>query len=245
MNENEEARGAIQSVERAARILSIVADAPGDPLSLGDLARVLDVHRSTVSRLVGTLVRTGLLEGGGNGPVRLGPELRRIARLADGDADLADLAAPAMDRLAAETGETVTLSVRDADHAVTIAQSEGTHRIGVRSWVGARTPLAKTADGKVLLAFTTGSPAPSQSLPSQSLERELSRVRHDEWAAARGDLEQNLNGVAVPLFRRGTCIAALCVCGPSYRVTPDDFPRLADLCRRTACAITDRHLELT
>ncbi len=233
--------GHIQSVARAAAILQAFA-VPDQHLSITDVARLLDVHKSTASRLVATLVHAGLLESSGAGSITLGPEVRRLGRLASGTADLAELARDMMQDLAAETGETVTLSVRDGDHAVTIAQCGGTHRIGVQSWVGARTPLASTADGKVLLAFDgAGTTVP------RSVRAELSGVVAAEWASARGELEDGLFGVAVPVWDgHGTFLAALCVSGPSYRVGVERFDDLATRCRAAAYRLTDsrqRHLE--
>ncbi|MFT4189266.1 MAG: IclR family transcriptional regulator [Aeromicrobium sp.] len=226
--------GGIQSVERAARVLRAVAD--HQQMTITDIAAALEVHKSTASRLVATLVAEGLLDGGGSGPIRLGPELRRLGRAAAGEADLAEIARGPLERLSEATGETATLAVRDGDYAVTVAQSGGTHRVGVRSWVGARTPLALTADGKALLAFGDEQPP---SLPT-SLRAELDRVRTRERAFARGELEENLYGVAVPVVEKsGRCLGAVCVSGPSYRVTTERFEPLADRCRATAYEILD------
>lgn len=223
----------IQSVERAVRILRAVGEHPGT--TVGDLAVSLDVHKSTASRLVATLAAEGFVAGGGDTPLTLGPEIRRLVRLAAGGADLAEIARVPLDKLATLTGETATLAVRDADYAVTIAQSGGTHRVGVRSWVGARTPLRLTADGKALLAFT-GEPADAP----RALRHELARIREHEWASARGELEENLYGVAVPIWGEDrSCLGAVCVSGPSYRVTPERFEQLADQCFHTAYEITD------
>jgi IclR family transcriptional regulator, acetate operon repressor len=232
----------IQSVERAARILLSFGDLR-PPMSINDIAGLLGVHKSTASRLVGTLVRLDLLAGGDGGPIRLGPAVARLGRIATGGADLAELAGWPMADLAAQTGETVTLSVREGAYAVTIAQSGGTHRVGVRSWVGARTPLAHTADGKVLLAFVEAGAEDEDegedTSPSRALADEIALVRRDGRATARGELEENLYGVAVPLRDPdGRCLAALCVSGPSYRVTADRFDILADQARAAADRIT-------
>jgi IclR family acetate operon transcriptional repressor len=227
----------IQSVERAVRILRSFAE-PDQQSTITDLAQLLGVHKSTVSRLVATLVGEGLLEGGGElGRLRLGPEMRRLGRLAAGGANLAEIADAPMRALTVLTGESVTLSVRDGDHALTIAESPGTHRVGVQSWLGARTPLPQTADGKVFLALADEEPSGT----SRALRAELARVRDVEWAAARGELEDNLYGVAVPIWdESGRCLAALCVSGPSYRVTEQHFERLAEQCRHAAYQISDR-----
>ncbi len=212
---------------------------PRQQVTVGDIAELLNVHKSTASRLVTTLVTTGFLAGGGDaGPLRLGPELVRLGRMAAGGADLAEIARVPMDKLASRTGETVTLSVREGEFSVTIAQSGGTHRVGVQSWVGARTPVSHTADGKVLLAFGR---TEANEVPHR-LRHELVQVRTQEWASARGELEEHLYGVAVPVWGDDQVLAALCISGPSYRVSIDRFEELTDQLRQSAYEITDaRH----
>lgn len=230
--------GTIQSVERATAILRAFGEAR-QQISITEVADLLGIHRTTASRLVGTLIRVGLLErGADDGSIGLGPELRRLGRLAAGEASLAEISRASLDELARQTGETATLSIREGGYAVNIAQSGGTHRIGVQSWVGARTPLTHTADGKVLLAF--GDDEPEDLTDRQS--KALRLIREQEWAASQGELEENLYGVAVPVWdASGRCLAALCVSGPSYRVTVDRFESLADQCRHVAYQIFDRH----
>lgn len=240
------AGGGIQSVERALRIL-VAFGAPEQQLTVGELSRMLDVHKSTASRLVATLVSTGFLERGlGDAQLRLGPELARLGRLADDGRGLADAARPIMDELAAETGETVTLSVADCHEAVTIAQSEASFAIGVQTWLGQRSPLHCTSDGKVLLAFAAA------ELGAGTLERrtsdtitepralavELARVRERGWATATGDFEAGLHGAAAPVLdAAGRCRAAVCVSGPAYRIGADALPALGDRCRAAAARI--------
>lgn len=146
--------GLIQSVDRAARILLAFA-APEQQLTVGQLARMLDVHKSTASRLVGTLLAHGLLARGegDHDELRLGPEIARLGRFAAAGRDLVELARPAMDDLSAGTGEGATLAIAEGQVAVTIAQSASSYVIGAQPWVGLRTPLHATSDGKVLLAF--------------------------------------------------------------------------------------------
>ncbi|MDO8186547.1 IclR family transcriptional regulator [Conexibacter sp. JD483] len=228
--------GRIQSVERALRILRAFTE-PGQRLTVAELARRLDVHKSTASRLAATLVSAGFLERGGeNDPLVLGPQLVRLGRLAVSGRSLPEIARPVMDELAAQLGETVTLSVPDAGQALTIGQSEGTFAVGLQNWLGKRAPLHATSDGKVLLAFGAATlPAgelsartPDTIVDRAALDAELAQLRERGWGSSRGDFELGLNGVAAPiLLPDGTCRAALCLSGPAYRVRSDDLAALA------------------
>jgi DNA-binding IclR family transcriptional regulator len=243
-------QGSVHTVARALRMLAAF-DGDARELGVGEFAALLDVHKSTASRLARTLVTHGFLERRpGSERFRLGPEAARIGLLAIGGQTLLAAARPSMDALAAETGETVVLSVPAGDEALDVAQAGSSHLIGASTWIGRRTPLHASSDGKVFLAFGAAELGGGRSLarvtartvtdPAE-LRRQLARARRDGWAAAVGDLEEGLNGVAAPIFAsRGDCVAALSVSGPAYRVPPGRLPELARPCAAAARAIGDR-----
>jgi DNA-binding IclR family transcriptional regulator len=236
----------LQTVDRALRIL-LSFEEEGQEATVGELASLLGVHKSTASRLAATLRKHDLLERDpGSERFRLGPELARLGMLALGDRGLVEVARRPMARLAAATGETVTLGVLHGGELTTVAQIDSRHVVGPQNWVGRRTPLHATSDGKASLAFGGAKLPPGrlQRLTEQThtrraeLERELEIVRRQGWAQALGELEHGLNGAAAPVIDvSGRCRAALSVSGPSYRVAPDDLPRLGEACRKAAGAI--------
>jgi DNA-binding IclR family transcriptional regulator len=235
--------GRIQSVERALRILLAFGDAPAGGLTLAELARTLGVHKSTASRLVATLVDAGFLDRGDDGadaPLRLGGELARLGRIAAGKRGPTDVAEPVLAELAALTGETTTFAILDGTDVVTVAERAGAHVVGPHSWLGRRSPLHSTSDGKVFLAFgATSLPegplerlTPATVTDRRKLKAQLTKARAEGWATATGDFEQGLNGVAAPVLdAEGRCVATVCVSGPSYRLRPEDFPRVGAHCR--------------
>jgi DNA-binding IclR family transcriptional regulator len=236
----------LQTVDRALRIL-LSFDREGQEASLGELASLLGVHKSTASRLAATLRKHGLLErDAATERFRLGPELARLGMLALGDRGLVEIARAPMAELAAETGETVTLSVLHGGELATVVQFDSRYVVGPANWVGRRTPLHATSDGKVWLAFGRAELPPGrlQALTDRThtrrtdLERELELIRRQGWAQAVGELELGLHGVAAPVIdASGRCRGALSVSGPGYRIEVGDLPQLAAACRRTAAAI--------
>jgi len=220
---------------------------PGQELGVTELAATLSVHKSTASRLAATLAARGFLERpAGSETFRLGPELARLGLLALASRDLLELARPSMERLAADTGETVNLAVLDGDEAVNVAQADGRHIVGIGAWAGRRTPLHCTANGKVLVAFSERRALPvtlerftrRTIVDPTALERELDRVRQRRYATNVGELEQGLHAVAVPVRNAaGLCVAALSVSGPSYRLAAGSLPNVADACARAAAEI--------
>src|SRR5919201_4586654 len=111
----------VQSVDRALQILLAFEDEGGE-LRVTDLASRLGVHKSTASRLAATLEAQGFLErADGADAFRLGPRIVRLGMVAAGRRDIVAAARPAMEELAAATGETVGLSVAVGDEAGDVA----------------------------------------------------------------------------------------------------------------------------
>lgn len=237
----------MQSVHHVLDVLGAF-ERQGQELGVSELAAVLGVHKSTVSRLAATLVERGYLERTPGG-LRLGPELGRLGMLAFAGRDLVSIAGDDLRALADATQETVNLVIRDREDAVSVAQMDGPHIVGVGFWTGRRTPLYCSASGKVLLAFS------GKHLARRSLERftdrtitspralraELGEIVERGWALAIGEMEEGLNAVAAPICdAAGRCSATVSVSGPAYRLTPESLAGVAEQCKAKADSITSR-----
>jgi DNA-binding IclR family transcriptional regulator len=244
---------AVRSVDRAAALLLALGDSHGEA-GVTELARRLGLHKSTASRLLATLERRGLVEQDEEtGKYRLGLVVIRLAERAERTLDLRSIAMPELERLARVTHETTGVGVTDGDQLLTVAQADGPNLVPMPDWTGRCVPLNSVAGGKVLLA----------SLPEREVMRlvrrgltrftdqtitdleplleELARVRRRGYAAAFGEFEPTLNGVAAPVHdARGTVIAAVAVWGPAFRVTPRRIPELVQQVRESAAAVSVR-----
>lgn len=243
----------IQSVRRAASLLR--AFGSGAPeLGVSELGRRLNLHKSTVSRLLATLESEGLLERApGTEKYRLGPEIARLAGRADHFGDVREVARPFLVDLAEVTRETANLAVLDGDEVNNVDQVSGPHLVRVGNWVGRRTPLHCVANGKALLAFlpkselerlTAGPLAaytPHTVTRPSALRASLARVRQLGFATALGEIEEGLNAVAAPIWDAdGAVAAAISVSGPAYRVTPERVPELGQVTRDFAQRVSNR-----
>jgi DNA-binding IclR family transcriptional regulator len=229
----DETGGSLQSVNRALTALELVADA--GELGVSELGRQLGVHKATASRLAAVLAERGLLE---RDPLteryRIGFGLVRLAGAAMSGLDLVRLARPILETLAERAREASNLGVRSGDDVVYVDQISGSRSIVTVSWVGRRTPMHATSNGKVLLAFadhTITDPA--------ELRHELDAVRTRGYAQALEELEEGLNAVAAPVRQAdGRVIAALGVSGPAFRMHAVDVPRLGLLTAEAAQAVS-------
>jgi DNA-binding IclR family transcriptional regulator len=237
----------VQSADKALRILGSFGP-ERHSVGVSELAAELGIHKSTVSRLLTTLNRRGFVRRDGERFVP-GIEIVRIARLASAEESLAALAAPALEGLAADTGETVVLGVRRGDDAYFVQQVQrGDHILGVaEDWAGRSTPLHVSAIGKAILAFTPEPYAgelvrltPHTVADREALERELRRIRVSGHAVLRDELEVGLTAVGAPVFdERGSCIAGVSVTGPTFRISRS-VRRLGERCRACAGEITQQ-----
>lgn len=237
----------VQSVDRALQIL-LAFEPEGGELRITDLAAALGVHKSTASRLAATLAAHGFLERAGPAEAfRLGRRVVQLGLIAAAGQDLVEAGRPAMEELATATGETVVLSVAAGDEAVDVAQVDSRFLVGGKRWVGLRSPLHATSDGKVLLAFGAAELPPHARLSAvtrqtvtsrRRLERELDEVRRLGWARAVGECEEGLNGVAAPIFDGERCVGALSVSGPGYRLSEELLPRLGARCAEAAASVS-------
>lgn len=206
------ARSGIQVIARAAAVLRTLASRPRGA-SLGEIAKAIDLPRSTVQRIVDALDREGLVvAGASHAGVRLGPGLLPLA--AGAKFEIAEIARPCLEELAATTGETVDLSILDQDKAVFIDQIQGTHRLRAVSAVGASFPLHSSSNGKAMLAH----------LPAGQLKRLSKRLQltpltpHTitDWDRLAVELDQiRATGIAYDHEENslGICAVGACVDG--------------------------------
>lgn len=243
----------IQSVQRASILLK--AFGHGSPeLGVSELSRQLNLHKSTVSRLLATLEHEGLVERAPDtDKYRLGFDFVRLAGQVAHFGDVRTVARPVMTRLVEQTRETANLAVLDKEEVINVEQISGPHRVSVGDWVGRRTPLHCVANGKALLAFqpraeiqrVLAGPLPrftDQTItePDRLLD-ELATVRERGYAVALDEIEQGLHAVAAPIRdSAGAITAAISISGPAYRVTPDRIPELGALVAAAAGIISTR-----
>ena len=226
-----------QSAERVLALLTSFDDARTE-LGVSELAASIGVHKSTASRLAAVLERAGLLARYGR-RYRLGLQVIRLGMLALRSYDLVEAMQPAMDALAAQTGETINLAVPDGDGILNVAEVRSTFIVSCSAgWTGRRTMPHAVANGKVLLAYGA-IPLPTRLdrytertvTSAEDLLAELAEVRRSGYATAAGELEAGLVAVAAPVFdSAGGCVAALSVSGPDFRLSPGRLASLGALC---------------
>jgi len=141
----------VRAVSRALDVLQAFTP-ERTSLSIGELVKASGLPRTTVLRLVETLVAERMLQHVADGRVAVGTRLIRWGAFAAAAWTVPEATAARMAELAAETGETVSLYVRSGTTRVVVAQSPSPHSLRHVVQVGDELPLWKGAAGMVLLS---------------------------------------------------------------------------------------------
>lgn len=243
-------------MERAFAVLRSFTD--HEPVwAPADLARRLKLARPTTLRLVGALEREGMLQRVGPATsYRLGPRAIQLGAVAQRANQLPLVAQDQLRNLARVTGETATLEVL-ADHEIMVlAESRGSFRGSSAERVGARWPAHAAATGKVLLAAAEREDPDAWARfvsASRRLHRftehtittlprfraVLAHVDREGYAVAQEELETGYVAIGAPVRdASGRTVAAVCLGGPSTRLSPRRLPALVRRVRAAADAVS-------
>lgn len=218
-----------------------------DSLTLAELTRRTGLPKSTIHRLLGSLVELRAIDTA-DGRFRLGMRLFELGELVPVQRALRDVALPFMQDLYEATHETVHLGVMDGFDILYVEKISGHRRAGAPSRVGGRLPLHCTGLGKALLAFSPeevvervidhGLPALSpRTITVPSVFRQtLLAIRRRGVAFDNEEAKTGLSCAAAPILDADRApIAAVSVTGPNPRV---NLARLAPAVHATSLALT-------
>ena len=238
VDESQAATASVQSVDRALTILEMLAR-EGEA-GVTEIAGDLGVHKSTAFRLLATLEPHRLVEQvGDRGRYRLGVGNLRLAGATTARLDLVTEARPICRQLAADTGETVNITVRSETSALYLDQVAGSSAVQSHNWVGQHIPLHATSNGKVLVSELTDAElkdavralprVTDRTVTSRSrLKAELAHVRETGYAVAVDELEEGLTAAAAPIRNaHGDIVASMSLSGPTFRLTEEKLETVA------------------
>jgi DNA-binding IclR family transcriptional regulator len=224
--------GPIQSIERAAAILRLLADA-SRRLGVSEIADSLGLARGTVHGILRTLQGVGFVEQDPEtGRYQLGA---RLLHLGTSYLDVNELRSRAInwaDALAARGGEAVRLGTLLEGKVLIVHHVFRPDDTLQTLEVGALLPLHASALGKVLLAYDTQAAAELREteltpltrrtlVTPAALRRELAKAREHGFAA---DIEESTLGqasIAAPIRGYGgLVVGAISITGAVDRVCP-------------------------
>ena len=201
----------VKTVERAIRILNLISQRD---LRLHEISSSLALHKSTASRLLGTLEKNGLIKKDKETKrFRLGLKILDLAyRLQEG-LDIRNIAHPYLAELGKLTRETVHLAMLDREEIVYLDKIESSHPVRMYSRIGKRAPSYCMAVGKAILAYLPEKEKNSiiermefrkftnkTIIEPNELREHLELVRKQGYSTDEGEYEPDISCISAPIF---------------------------------------------
>ncbi|MFD7877424.1 IclR family transcriptional regulator [Streptomyces sp. NPDC059766] len=242
--------GPVQSIERAAAILRLLAGGPRR-LGLGEVAASLGLAKGTAHGILRTLQHVDFVEqDAATGKYQLGAALLHLGTSYLDVNELRSRSINWADALAARSGESVRLGTPLEGRVLVVHHVFRPDDTLQSLEVGSLLPLHASSLGKVLLAFGAApldealEPAPEAYtrhtlVTREQLTRALADVRENGWAAEVQEMDMGEAGVAMPIRGHGGLVVGAIglsgaverICGGQGRPRPELVTLLHDAAR--------------
>lgn len=202
----------IQSVDRALQILEYIAENHG--MGISTLAQLMDIDKSSVSRLICTLRAHNLVRlDPNNGKYYLGYRILFFSSAIKNEINIVAIANPIIHRLSQELGESIHLCALANDMAFVVDQVKGHYIHNIATTIGALEPFHCSSVGKCILAYQQDKKiekmlmdyeykkfTENTIISKEGLLEEIQKIRKQGYAI---DMEEMTHGVccfAVPIY---------------------------------------------
>ncbi len=245
----------LSSTEKALKILMAFAPYNHEMGTL-ELSEKLDIHKSTVSRLLHLLTANGFLQQ--NPDTKKYLLGRAVAEIGNAvfkslDSAIVSIAQPYLNTLSEKVDESVALEVVSGTNIFLACHVEGRQHIRFSFQLGEQVPINVAAGAKAILAYST--PEFVRQCLKQKFERYnastivskkkyralLDEVQRTGIAYDQGERFADTHAVATPIFNHdGKPIAAVVIAGPAFRLTPQFLRKAIEPLKQTAAEISRR-----
>ena len=205
-----------QSLVRGLHLLDILSNYPnGCPLS--SIAEIAQLNKSTTHRLLQSLQSAGFVKPAlAAGSYRLSTKCLALGQKVLSSMNIINVAAPHLEQLNLELGETINFSYRDSDQVILIYKLEPTTgMMRTRSYIGQYMHLYCSAMGKLFLAYDESIKlmdywARSNNIIEQLtyntitnisvMQQELIIIRQNGFSMDREENELGISCITFPVF---------------------------------------------
>ncbi|MEJ2247256.1 MAG: IclR family transcriptional regulator [Acidobacteriota bacterium] len=244
----------VPAVDRAFRILALLKT-EGREMTLMEIAKATGWHKSSVHKLLITLMHHGVLERDpSTKKYYLGISLAEYGRVALDKLDIRVTAKPFLKELVDYSNETAVLAILNRTKMVMIDKREPVRQIRVSPYIGMRFPATATSNGKALLAWLPEDRVHEilqiEGLPKSTKKSIVDVERYNAdlaatcsrgYAVDREEFSEGVSGVAAPIFTPGgKAIATLSIVGPEFRMTDEKIKDFGNKCVELAAQLSDR-----
>ncbi len=237
----------IQSLERGLTILEILGNA-GRPMVLNEIAEHFSLDRSSVFRLVATLVKSGfVIQDAETKQYSLGYKILQLSAALNSHSYVVDLLRPVIRTVQNQTNQNSHLAILDGDQVVFLAVEQPREHLSLHVSVGTREPSVVTALGKSLLAFLDEEElaktlknvrfeqyTPKSVMSASRLKKDLKAIRKSRLAFDDEEYRPGIVCFAAPVFdQKGEVLYSLGISGLREVIKPDQT-RFGEIVKRAA-----------
>lgn len=249
----EQKSNSVQSIDRVFLIIEELS-CYSRGLRLSELADKLDLHASTVHRLLNTLVVHGYVQKDTNtGKYRLTLRMFEIGSRIIGGSNIVSLTKPHLDRLADLTGEAVHLVVPEGDEVIYLYKCDAaTNMVRMGSTVGLHNPMYCTGVGKAILSCWSDEDVAAlwtrahivkytdnTIIDYEKMHQELEVIRRQHYSIDNEEHENGIKCIATPIVDiHNSPIAAISISAMSNRLGEAEISRYAPLLLTAASEIS-------
>lgn len=241
----------VQVLDRAFDILEELAHSR-EPLGLTELSRRTAISKSTIHRILKTLLERGMVNKTLDTNYTIGPKMFNMLSYHINSLDLQAEAKPQLTALQRSLGLTVYLGVLDGPYVSVIEKEVSDKEDDVFAEVGRRNPAHCSSMGKCLLACLSSEEleevlygieleafTPNTIINKKEFVRHLHQVRKQGWAVDNEESELDHRCIAAPVFNyRGDAIAVVGVSGTNNDLPDDQLDHISHQVMLTAKRIS-------
>jgi DNA-binding IclR family transcriptional regulator len=228
----------INSLRKATSILELLAEA--GELSVSEIGKKLDMHRSATHRFLATLRELGYLEQSEDSRYRLSFKLFELGMNVANRLELRKIVHPFLIDIGSRHEETANLGIIEGLDVVYVDKVESPHLLRMDLAIGRRVPSYCTALGKAILANRSEAEVqklfrgvkfeyrtPKTILNFRNLLEHLRKVRQQGYAVDNEELSLGIRCLACPVFDyTGNCVASISIAGPTLRMTDEKIEKI-------------------
>lgn len=250
---SEKRSGQLSSVKNALKILrSFTASNPVRRVS--DLAEEIGVSKSTVSRLISTLVSEDFLAPDTDtAGYRLGYSVLTLGGALTSTNELYREVAPVLNDIVLQTGESAHVAVLEGQDVIYLNKNTGPYYSNILTSVGAHNAAYAASSGKVMLSesdpevidqiFAEGVKAYTEHTITNPIKfkKELDKVRRQGYAMSIEEITKNNYSIAVPVRdMSGKIACAITVVGPLSRINKGKLEQFIKIMKEAALDASER-----
>jgi DNA-binding IclR family transcriptional regulator len=219
----------LQSVQNGLQILQLFT--MEKPLwGLTEIANALQIHKSTVSRLIADLLVEGFLQKEGK-KYSLGFSLLSISGVITTHLEIHRESKDVLKKLVSDVGESAHIAILEGKEITYVHKIECDNPVPLLSSIGRKNPVTCTSAGKVLLAFQPNNRAdrimagglprmgPNSITDPEQLKSQLVQIKQLGYSICIDEMHENVVSISAPVsdYTREV-VAAVSVVGTRERI---------------------------